>query len=93
MTDVLFGLQQEFPGFRIWQESHGDRKRYVAWHEGKTKDPTLESLIEGGDTTSPGAPPEQGRAIILTSGTTGTPKGASRSMPKSIDPIAALREE
>ena len=30
MTDVLFGLQQEFPGFRIWQESHGDRKRYVA---------------------------------------------------------------
>jgi hypothetical protein len=30
MTDVLFGLQQEFPGFRIWQERHGDRKRYVA---------------------------------------------------------------
>jgi len=30
MTDVLFGLQQEFPGFRIWQESHGARKRYVA---------------------------------------------------------------
>ena len=33
---------------------------------------------------------EQGRAIILTSGTTGTPKGAIRSMPKSIDPIASL---
>jgi hypothetical protein len=30
VTDVLLGLQQEFPGFRIWQESHGDRKRYVA---------------------------------------------------------------
>jgi hypothetical protein len=30
MTDVLFGLQQEFPGFRIWQENHGARKRYVA---------------------------------------------------------------
>ena len=30
MTDVLFGLQQEFPGFRIWQESHGERKRFVA---------------------------------------------------------------
>jgi hypothetical protein len=30
VTDVLFGLQKEFPGFRIWQESHGDRKRYVA---------------------------------------------------------------
>ena len=30
MTDVLLGLQQEFPGFRIWQECHGDRKRFVA---------------------------------------------------------------
>jgi hypothetical protein len=30
MTDVLFGLQRDFPGFRIWQESHGARKRYVA---------------------------------------------------------------
>src|SRR3954452_15901136 len=66
------------------------RKRYVAWHDGKTKDATLESLIAGGDTASPGAPAEQGRAIILTSGTTGTPKGAARSMPKSVDPIAAL---
>ena len=62
----------------------------MAWSDGKTKDPTLESLIERGDTASLGAPAEQGRAIILTSGTTGTPKGASRSMPKSIDPIAAL---
>jgi hypothetical protein len=30
MTDVLLGLQQEFPGYRIWQESHGERKRFVA---------------------------------------------------------------
>ena len=28
--------------------------------------------------------------MILTSGTTGTPKGASRRMPKSLDPVAAL---
>jgi acyl-CoA synthetase (AMP-forming)/AMP-acid ligase II len=66
------------------------RKRYVAWTEGKPKDPTLEALIAKGDTASRRAPSQQGRAIILTSGTTGTPKGASRSMPKSIDPIAAL---
>ena len=57
----------------------------------ETKDPTLEDLIERGDTAPTSCrPSEQGRAIILTSGTTGTPKGASRSMPKSIDPIAAL---
>jgi len=30
MTDVLFGLQKEFPGYRIWQECHGERKRYIA---------------------------------------------------------------
>ncbi len=69
------------------------RKRYVAWHDpedGKTKDPRLEDLIERGDTAPMAPPTAQGRAIILTSGTTGTPKGASRSMPKTIDPIASL---
>src|SRR3712207_7949165 len=35
-------------------------------------------------------PASPGKAIILTSGTTGTPKGASRSQPKSLDPAAAL---
>ncbi len=35
-------------------------------------------------------PRERGKAIILTSGTTGTPKGASRSQPRSLDPAAAL---
>ena len=55
------------------------RKRYVAWHDpedGKTKDPRLEDLIERGDTAPMTPPSAQGRAIILTSGTTGTPKGA-----------------
>ena len=56
------------------------RKRYVAWHEPdhKVRDPRLEELVEGGDTSNLPPPSERGRAIILTSGTTGTPKGASR---------------
>jgi acyl-CoA synthetase (AMP-forming)/AMP-acid ligase II len=67
------------------------RKRYIAWHdEEPIKDPRVEDLIARGDTGDLGAPAQQGRAIILTSGTTGRPKGANRSMPKSIDPIAAL---
>ena len=66
------------------------RKRFVAWHDDRTKDPTLEATIADGDAAPLSAPRRQGRAIILTSGTTGTPKGATRSMPKSIDPIAAL---
>ncbi|HEY6887375.1 MAG TPA: AMP-binding protein, partial [Solirubrobacter sp.] len=79
---------QEFA--EVLKDASARRKRYVAWSEGKTKDPKLEDLIARGDMTALGAPAQQGRAIILTSGTTGTPKGASRSMPKSIDPIAAL---
>src|SRR4051794_32413414 len=69
------------------------RKRYITWHEpedGKVKDPLLDDLIERGDTGDVSAPGRQGRAIILTSGTTGTPKGAERSMPRTIDPIASL---
>src|SRR3954452_20121555 len=70
------------------------RKRYIAWHDeaehGKAGDPLLEDLIERGDTASLEPPDEHGKAVILTSGTTGTPKGASRSQPKSMDPAAAL---
>ena len=80
---------QEFA--EVLKDASARRKRYVAWSEGKTKDPTLEDADRARRHVVARAPPsEQGRAIILTSGTTGTPKGASRSMPKSIDPIAAL---
>lgn len=37
-------------------------------------------------------PTKSGRQIILTSGTTGMPKGAQRPQPKSIAPIAAFLE-
>jgi fatty-acyl-CoA synthase len=69
------------------------RKRYIAWHDpddGEASDPRLEQLIEDGDTSDLSPPSDRGKAIILTSGTTGTPKGASRSQPRSLDPAAAL---
>ena len=50
-------------------------------------DPTLEELIarrRHAPTSSP--PPEPGKAMILTSGTTGTPKGASRAQPQVAGP-------
>jgi acyl-CoA synthetase (AMP-forming)/AMP-acid ligase II len=71
------------------------RKRFVAWHEPGEElgDPTLEGLVTGaGDVSDLAPPPEQGKALILTSGTTGTPKGASRKQPQSLDPVAALLE-
>ena len=42
-------------------------------------DPLLEDLIAEGDAKGVATPREPGRVIILTSGTTGTPKGARRS--------------
>ena len=67
------------------------RKRFVAWHHGEPiTDPTLEQLIEDGEQDSPSPPSQPGRVVILTSGTTGTPKGAARSHPKNLDPAIAL---
>jgi fatty-acyl-CoA synthase len=68
------------------------RKRFIAWHEPDSRldDPTLESLIEEGDASNVVPPENPGRVVILTSGTTGTPKGANRSQPDSLDPAAAL---
>jgi acyl-CoA synthetase (AMP-forming)/AMP-acid ligase II len=56
----------------------------------KPKDPLIEDLIESGDPSDVVPPSEKGRVVILTSGTTGTPKGASRKQPESLDPAAAL---
>jgi fatty-acyl-CoA synthase len=77
----------------VLKQASARRQRYIAWHDpedGKPRDPLLEDVIAQGDTADLAPPSRQGRAIILTSGTTGAPKGASRSMPKSLDPIAAL---
>jgi fatty-acyl-CoA synthase len=72
-----------------------DRKRFVAWRDGEGGsggggDPILEDLIAEGDPKGVPSPDEPGRVIILTSGTTGAPKGARRSSPGSLDPAAAL---
>jgi acyl-CoA synthetase (AMP-forming)/AMP-acid ligase II/uncharacterized membrane protein len=69
------------------------RKRFIAWHDSESAaDPTLDDLIEAGDSSSVVAPQREGRAVILTSGTTGTPKGASRANPQSMDPAVSLLE-
>jgi fatty-acyl-CoA synthase len=68
------------------------RKRFIAWHDGgdKPRDPLLEDLIATGDTDDVVPPENKGRVVILTSGTTGSPKGAQREQPRSLDPAAAL---
>jgi acyl-CoA synthetase (AMP-forming)/AMP-acid ligase II len=69
-----------------------DRKRFVAWSEPgePTADPLLEDLIARGEDSELTPPLEKGRVVILTSGTTGAPKGANRKQPDSLEPVAAL---
>lgn len=60
-------------------EKHGGkRQRIVAWHEHRRAEPTLEELVRSHSSAEPTPPEKPGRATILTSGTTGTPKGARR---------------
>jgi acyl-CoA synthetase (AMP-forming)/AMP-acid ligase II len=97
ITDVV---RREKPVALIYDEEFAElcedaghrRKRFIAWRdsEGAAPDPVLEDLIQGGDPSDVVPPTERGRVVILTSGTTGTPKGASRKQPDTLDPAAAL---
>jgi fatty-acyl-CoA synthase len=66
--------------------------RVVGWTEesGGNGQATLEQLIAGGSESELRPPPDKPRFVILTSGTTGTPKGAQRSSPDGLLSIAAL---
>ena len=68
-------------------------RRFIAWSD-SGRPPAgadlLETLIERGDPGDLVVPATKGRIVILTSGTTGTPKGANRKQPESLDPIAGL---
>ncbi|MBB5163429.1 acyl-CoA synthetase (AMP-forming)/AMP-acid ligase II [Mycobacterium sp. AZCC_0083] len=53
--------------------------RIAAWHDGRTPDLTVEKLIDAGSGHRPTRTKTKSRVILLTSGTTGSPKGASHS--------------
>ena len=97
LTDVLereapkaLVYDQEFAG--LLDDADVDLKRFIAWHDPdeESGDTRVEELVTSGNIQNLSPPKEPGKATILTSGTTGTPKGANRAQPKSMDPIAAL---
>jgi acyl-CoA synthetase (AMP-forming)/AMP-acid ligase II len=100
ITDVLNREQpaaviydEEFAG--LVRDGAAERLRFIAWSDGavnggRSPDPRLEELIARGDSSELSPPLERGRVVILTSGTTGTPKGAPRKPPESMAPAAAL---
>jgi acyl-CoA synthetase (AMP-forming)/AMP-acid ligase II/uncharacterized membrane protein len=96
LTDVVkrekpVGIVYDEEFANLVEDAGRRRKRFIAWHDGgDTDDATLEELIQSADSEPPIPPQENGRAIILTSGTTGTPKGASRKQPETVFPAAAL---
>jgi len=56
-----------------------EQQRILAWVDDDAGDlDTLEGLIEKGEPKPRNPPAREARAVILTSGTTGTPKGAPR---------------
>jgi len=66
-------------------------QRVIGWSDGGEGDtPTLDELIAAGDDSNLKPPPDKPRFVILTSGTTGTPKGAQRSSPDGLGALAAL---
>lgn len=52
--------------------------------------PTVAGLIERSPLTALRAPPRPGQVIVLTSGTTGAPKGAQRRNPNGLVPLAVI---
>ncbi|MGW5570481.1 acyl-CoA synthetase [Nocardia thailandica] len=69
-TDLLGGLPEELPRFLTWLDDADDVPGRAA---------TLDELRAGADTAPPPLPERPGGFIILTSGTTGLPKGAPRT--------------
>jgi acyl-CoA synthetase (AMP-forming)/AMP-acid ligase II len=97
LVDVM---KREGPKALIYDEEFEDLlsgvepgvRRIVAWHDGappagKT---TLGQLMADGDDSDHQPPPDKPRFVILTSGTTGTPKGAQRTSPDGLMALAAV---
>ncbi|WIM86782.1 AMP-binding protein [Candidatus Mycobacterium wuenschmannii] len=75
-TDTATDIAFAFGTWRAWaDDAESDR---------------LDALIDGGDTRLPPRPAAHSKIVILTSGTTGTPKGATRSDPRSLTPFGGL---
>jgi len=85
-TDLLVCDDEYLETLEGVEPPHG---RWRAWAEERGSD-TLDALVEEGSTKSPPKPSKPARITILTSGTTGTPKGAPRAEPRSLSLIGGL---
>lgn len=75
----------------VVERGGGDRERILTLSTGKVSGTTLEDLVRKHDGGEMPAPAKHGRMTILTSGTTGTPKGAKRDPKRtSLDTFVGM---
>ncbi len=79
-VSMLDGIEPPRGRWRAWVEDPAQRQA----------PDTLASLIAGGSRTRPPRAERGPRVVILTSGTTGTPKGAPRDEPRSLGIIGGI---
>ncbi|MBV8301251.1 MAG: AMP-binding protein, partial [Candidatus Dormibacteraeota bacterium] len=65
-------------------------RRILAWTDAVSRGLSLERLASQGAGRRPAVPSRQSRLTILTSGTTGTPKGAARAQPRSFETLVGV---
>lgn len=100
LADVV---ERERPGALIYDEEFAGLlagvdpglRRYAAWRDGSAAeaggmDADLDELIAASADHDLEPPEQSAKFVILTSGTTGAPKGAQRKQPDSLSPLAAL---
>ncbi|MFI5590351.1 AMP-binding protein [Amycolatopsis sp. NPDC051758] len=68
----------------------GDFARISTWPDAETGYPTVDELIQAAPADPPKPAERPGRLVVLTSGTSGTPKGARRPTPKGLGAAASI---
>jgi len=87
-TQVIL-YDEEFHG--VVEGGGASMKRFVTYAEGDAPATTLDELAASGNTSPLEAPTQAGRTTILTSGTTGMPKGAQRKIARQgIDTLVGV---
>jgi len=80
---------EEFSG--IVEDGAGDLTRFLTYAENGGAETTLDELAATHDGSPLDPPPSPGRVTVLTSGTTGTPKGAQRAARRiGLDTLVGL---
>ena len=87
-TEIIL-YDEEFRG--IVEEGASKHTKFITWADGAVGETTIEDLAQAHDDGDIDPPSEPGRVTILTSGTTGTPKGAQRKMKsQGVDALVGM---